>query len=283
MASVERQSPGKVNLGLRVLEKREDGYHNIETVFSTIGLSDRVTIEDTASGIEVSADGPGVPDGEQNLAYVAATRTLLKAGHGGGVKITIEKEIPAGGGLGGASSNAAAVICGVNQLFELGLTESQLHDVARSVGSDVPFFITGGSAMASGRGDELQFFEAGMVVNLAIVCPGFPISTSWAYSKVDSGLTPEGFDIKILASALEHGELSTLCRRLFNSFEDIVFRSYPLLLEIKNKIVELGAVGSLLSGSGSCLFGIASDAESCAELKAKLERERLAVWQTTTC
>lgn len=283
MPSVELESRGKVNLGLRVVGKRDDGYHNIETVFSTIELKDQLTIEESNSGIEVHADGRGVPEGKENLAYAAAERTLGMAGNGSGIRVTIKKEIPAGGGLGGASSNAAAVIVGANQLLELGLAETDLYKIARSVGSDVPFFIRGGSALATGRGDRLQFFDAGMSVDLVIVFPGFPISTSWAYSKVDSGLTPEWFDIKILASALEQGDLSSLCKRLYNSFEDIVFESYPALFEIKNKMIEFGAVGSLLSGSGSCLFGIALDAESGAELAARLGREGLTVWKTATC
>jgi len=283
MTTLQKESPAKVNLGLRVVGKRNDGYHDIETLFTTVGLKDIVTIEKKRSGIEVTADSPDTPDGEKNLAHRAAKKTLERGDGFGGMRIALRKEIPAGAGLGGASSNAAAVIRGVDQLFDLHLEESALLQIAREVGSDVPFFMKGGAALATGRGDELSHLDPGVPLDLVIVFPGFPISTSWAYSRVDSGLTPEWFDIKILASALEHGDLSSLCKRLYNSFEYIVFKTYPELYEIKKKMMQSGALGSLLSGSGSSLFAIAPDRETASKLGDRLSGENLSVWQTTTC
>lgn len=283
MSSVEKEPCAKVNLGLRVVGRRADGYHNIETLFHTIALHDRVTIEERDSGILVTADLPGIPQGNENLAYAAALKTLEKAGSKAGVKIEIEKRIPAGGGLGGASSDAAAVIEGVNELLDLDMGEKELREIAGTVGSDVPFFIRGGVALAKGRGDELEYLEKGMKLNLIVVFPGFPISTSWAYSMVDSGLTPDWFDIMILAGALEQGDLSSLCRSLYNSFEEVVFGHYPGLFEIKKRMMELGALGSLLCGSGSCIFCIAEDEDRASDIEEGLKERNLSVWKTTTC
>jgi 4-diphosphocytidyl-2-C-methyl-D-erythritol kinase len=283
MDSLEVESPGKVNLGLSVVGKRSDGYHDIETLFTTIGLKDLITVRRKTSGLDVTADGRDAPEGEGNLVYTALKKMFERAGCSGGVEVAISKSIPAGAGLGGGSSNAAAAIKAANELLDLGMADEALCAVARDVGSDVPFFLKGGAAVAKGRGDELDFFDPGMKLDMVIVYPGFPVSTSWAYSRVDSGLTPEWFDIKILASALQHGDLSSLCEGLYNSFEDVVFNAHPLLSEIKNEMMESGALGSLLSGSGSSIFAIAPDRKVGSRLRGRLSRDDISVWQTTSC
>jgi 4-diphosphocytidyl-2-C-methyl-D-erythritol kinase len=272
-----------VNLGLRVLERMPDGYHRIETVFHTIGLKDRIHIEEKESGIEVVCLTPGFPQGRENLAFLAANQTLETCASKIGVRVEIEKKIPAGAGLGGASSNAASTMVGINELFSLGLSESELFSVARGIGSDVPFFLKGGAALATGRGDELEHLSTALKLDLVIVFPGFPVLTKWAYGAVNSRLTPESFDIKIVAGALVRGDLSSLCRTLYNSFEDVVFKRHPGLHEIKKKMIEMGALGSLLSGSGSSVFCITKDESSAHEIAAEFKKQNLEVWETTTC
>ncbi len=277
------ESHAKVNLGLRVLEKMPDGYHRIETVLHTVGLSDTIRMEEIESGVEVVSPTPGFPQGKENLAFLAASRTLETCDCRRGVRIEIEKRIPAGAGLGGASSNAAATIVGLNELFSLGLESSELHSIARGIGSDVPFFLKGGAALARGRGDELEHLTTGLKLDLVIVFPGFPVLTEWAYSAVNSGLTPDDFDIKIVAGALARGDLSSLCRTLYNSFEDVVFKRHPVLREMREKMMDMGALGSLLSGSGSSVFCIVRNRNSAREIAAEFEKENLEVWETTTC
>jgi len=283
MPLLSMKSCAKVNLGLRIVGKRSDGYHDVETILQTIDLSDEIEIDETSAGIEVVCDTPGVPEGHENLAFAAAKMTLEAADSTRGVRIKIDKKIPSGGGLGGASSNAAATIKGLNRLFDLGLDEKKMCGIARILGSDVPFFIRGGTALATGRGDRLQRMDVKKQLNLVVVFPGFPISTGWAYQKANSGLTRPDFDIKILASALERGDLSTLCKRLYNSFEEVVFGHYPDLFDMKKMMLQLGALGALLSGSGSCVFCVVEGRDSGRAIVSQFTKEGLAAWETTTC
>jgi 4-diphosphocytidyl-2-C-methyl-D-erythritol kinase len=283
MPLLSMKSCAKVNLGLRIVGKRNDGYHDIETILQTIDLSDEIEIDETSGGIEVVCNTPGVPRGQENLAFAAAKMTLEAARSSRGVSIKIDKKIPSGGGLGGASSNAAATIKGLNSLFDLGLDEEKMYEIAKALGSDVPFFIRGGAALATGRGDRLKHIDVKRKLNLVIVFPGFPVSTGWAYEKANSGLTPPDFDIKILASALEQGDTSSLCKRLYNSFEEVVFGHYPELLDMKKMMLQLGASGALLSGSGSCVFCIVEERDSARAIASQFSKEGLATWETTTC
>lgn len=283
MSPLSMKSYAKVNIGLRIVGKRSDGYHDIETILQTISLSDDIQIGEKNGGVDVVCDTPGFPRGQKNLAFAAAKMTL-EAGHSArGVRIRIDKKVPSGGGLGGASSNAAATIKGLNSLFDLGLDEKKMYEIARALGSDVPFFIRGGTALATGRGDRLKQMDVRRKLNLVVVFPGFPVSTGWAYEKANSGLTPPDFDIKILASALEQGDISSLCKRFYNSFEEVVFRHYPDLLDVKKKMLRLGALGALLSGSGSCVFCVVDKRESARAIASQFTKKGLAAWEATTC
>ena len=283
MPPLSMKSCAKVNIGLRIVGKRSDGYHDIETILQTIDLSDEIEIEEASRGIEVVCDTPGIPQGQENLAFAAAKMTLKVAHSTRGVRIEIDKKIPSGGGLGGGSSNAAATIKGLNSLFDLGLDEEKMYEIAKTLGSDVPFFIRGGAALATGRGDRLKHVDVKRKLNLVVVFPGFPISTGWAYEKGNSGLTPPDFDIKILVSALERGDISSLCKRLYNSFEEVVFGHYPDLLDVKKRMLQLGALGALLSGSGSCVFCIVEERDSARAIASEFSKKGLATWETTTC
>jgi 4-diphosphocytidyl-2-C-methyl-D-erythritol kinase len=282
-SAVSVRSHAKINLGLRILGKRGDGYHDIETLFHTIELSDRLFAKEAEKGIHVACSFPGVPQDSENIVFAAAQRTLEAAGSTKGVSIEIEKQIPPGGGLGGASTNAAAAIEALDHLFTLGLPLKKKCEIARELGSDVPFFVRGGAAVGTGKGDELEYIKARAKFDLVVVYPGFPISTRWAYEKANSGLTQVDFDINILGSALKQGDLDSLCRGLHNSFEEVVFKYHPELCEIKRKMIGLGALGALLTGSGSCVFCIVRDGESARTLASEFKRDGLSAWATATC
>ncbi|MCH7760590.1 4-(cytidine 5'-diphospho)-2-C-methyl-D-erythritol kinase [candidate division TA06 bacterium] len=291
MKSLTLKSYGKVNLGLQVLGKRKDGYHEIETVLTTVDLYDEIILTPSREGIRVRTDHPNLPTDERNLVYQAA-RLLFKSpylpplskGRKGdfheGVEIFIRKRIPIGGGLGGGSSNGATVLKGLSDLFQIPLSNGDLMELAKELGSDLPFFLKGGTALATGRGETLQSLSHPLPFWLVIVYPGFPISTPWAYRKLD--LTIPHQSLKILVEAIEKGDLSTVASKLNNSFEEVMFRDCPALKVVKERLLCHGALGASLSGSGSSCFGICEDGDSALRIashfgnnrKWKLERMR---------
>jgi 4-diphosphocytidyl-2-C-methyl-D-erythritol kinase len=244
----------KINLGLRILDRREDGLHNIETTYTTITLADKITLEQSAGGLEVLCAGLKVPP-EENTCYRAAQEVLNRRGIKQGIKITVHKNIPVGGGLGGGSSDAAAVIVGLNRLLGLNMAEGELLSIARNIGCDVPFFIKGGAAYARGVGDELKFFKLPKM-SLVVYFPGYPISTKWAYEEYDKRVLTSSVDLNIIEDKKKKQRVGF---QLINDFEEVVFRSHPDLLDVKAHLLATGAFMVSLSGSGSCLFVVVED------------------------
>ena len=253
MNSIELTSHAKVNLRLDILNKRADGYHEIRTVFQKISLADEMSITSAKSGIEIACDHPQVPDDETNLAYRAAHTLLTKHKIREGISISIKKRIPIAAGLGGGSSNAAATLMGINQLFALGIHPQELMSIGKDIGADVPFFIFGKSALATGIGDKLESLEVIPPLWLLLITPDFPISTAWAYGNVRRGLTNRNNNITI-PQYINH--LQDVITILSNDLEHVVIPRYPLIQEIKDTLLAEGAKGSLMSGSGSTVFGI---------------------------
>lgn len=244
----------KVNIGLKILRKRDDGYHTIETTLSTINLSDMIDIESYDTGILVEAPGMDIPQ-EENLCYKAATLLKEHCSIDKGIRIKVTKNIPVGGGLGGGSSDAAAVLKGVNKLFDCGLDEKKLMDLSVQLGADVPFFVKGGAAYARGIGDELTFFSMPKM-HLLVYYPGYAISTSWAYQEYDKmslTSTPEPDIIDAHAMGKKKKRMR-VDFKLQNDFENVVFHHHPDLLDIKANLLMAGAFFTSLSGSGSCLY-----------------------------
>lgn len=246
----------KINIGLTILNKREDGYHNIETTLSTINLSDKLVIEKKDSGIELLAGTLKIPT-EENLCFKAAQLFLSHYGINEGVKIVLQKNIPIGGGLGGGSSDAAGVLKGMREIFNLNISDDELMGLARKLGCDVPFFIKGGAAIARGVGDELKFFKLPKM-ELIIYYPGFPISTKWAYEEYDKLNLTTGIDLDNILVAKKKKQTRT---GLFlnNDFEKVVFKAHPHLLDIKNNLLGTGVYMVSLSGSGSCLYAVVDE------------------------
>jgi 4-diphosphocytidyl-2-C-methyl-D-erythritol kinase len=245
----------KINIGLKILSKRDDGFHNIETTLATVNLTDFLTLEEVDSGVVVEARNLDVEQ-KENLCYRAADLFLRKYGITKGVKVGLTKNIPVGAGLGGGSSDAAAVLKGMAKLFDLHIEDKELMEVAAEVGSDVPFFIKGGAAYARGRGEELKFFKLPRM-ELVLYYPGYPVSTKWAYEEYDKiMLTPQPE-----VDNISQGKKKKIRKGfgLENNFEKVVFKHHPDLLDVKMNLLGTGVFFVSLSGSGSCLFALVDD------------------------
>ena len=278
MKSIELFSPAKVNLRLDILGKRADGYHDIRTVFQKISLGDEVTLDLIKSGIEVACDNPLVPTNEGNLAHAAAKMLVGRYAIKDGIRIFIKKRIPVAAGLGGGSSNAASTLAGINQLFGLGLGNGDLMPMAKNLGADVPFFLFGSSAIGTGIGDKLQALSIQPKLWYLLVTPDMQISTAWAYQNVTRGLTNGAVNITIPSCINTIPEIITI---LYNDLEKVVLPRFPLLQDIKDTLRNKGALGCLMSGSGSTVFGLFASEE-----KARLALGQLDMppaWQRSVC
>ncbi len=253
MGGVKVLSPAKINIGLRVLRKRSDGYHDIETIFHEVKLFDEIEVE-VSDRIEFETDSSEVPLGFENLCLKSARIFIESFGIHSGVRIYLRKVIPVGAGLGGGSSNAAGVLKALNILFGTGADEDFLCELAGLIGSDVPFFIRGGTAYATGRGEIIEPLQVDFPYKVVLVYPNIKISTAWAYENLklrDHIGTRSLKEIFIQNINLPEN----LKAWIENDFEGLVFSHYPEIGEIKLKLYELGAVFSLMSGSGSTVFG----------------------------
>jgi 4-diphosphocytidyl-2-C-methyl-D-erythritol kinase len=250
-------APAKINLGLAVLGPRGDGYHEIRTIFQAVSLWDRITLRPARAGIRV--DCPELAGlGERNLAHRAARLFLEKTGAGDGVRIDLEKRIPAGGGLGGGSSDAAAVLLGCCRLFGRVPEAGLLREWAATLGSDVPFFLEGGSAVGRGRGELLQRLAPFPGAAAALIhIPVTGLSTADVYRSLKpERLTARTRKFTILLACWQGGDVRRLAKRLFNDLETPAFALAPGLADVKEALCTAGADGALLCGSGSSVFGL---------------------------
>ena len=266
------RAPAKVNLSLRVVGKRRDGYHLIDTIIAPVSLYDEIEIARARprAKLSVACDDPKVPSGEKNLAYKAAALLLGKDAAKYPSAIHIKKRIPAGAGLGGGSSDAAAVLVGLNRLLKLKKNRRQLLRLAAKIGADVPFFVLGRPARARGIGERLKPLKSARRLWLVIAYPGFPVSTSWAYHSLSFKLTKN-----IVKTSLNRHvwPLRGSAIELVNDLEMPVFRRYPKVARLKRKLAEAGAAGTLMSGSGSSVFGIFSSGDKARKAFLCLQRE----------
>ena len=256
------KTPAKINLGLHIHGKREDGFHELETIFQMVCLYDDVELELLPSGINIECDIPGVPTDHTNLAFKAAL-LLQKSYHvqGKGVSIRLKKKIPFGAGLGGGSGNAAGVLMGLNRLWDLSIEREKLLILAAELGSDVPFFLKSPCALGMGRGEQLKTLKPCSKFQVLLVFPGFPIATSWVYQNLRLKLTKRPNNISILRKNLSLSDIKSLGRNLYNDLEPVVIQRFPEVQIVKDELLAWGALGVLLSGSGSTVFGIFDDPE----------------------
>src|SRR5579884_492128 len=275
----------KINLTLDVFSKRADGYHSMASVMQTISLCDTLSRQRRSEpGVRLTCDAPAsfaVPVDATNLAYRAAEAALAAASEEGkaveaGVVIHLEKRIPAQAGLGGGSSDAAAALVGVNALLGLGLDSARLHALASGLGSDVPFFLTGGTAVARGRGENITSLPDAPRFWLVVVKPEENVSTAWAYSALDA--VPERSSHRAtgrMEEALHARDTDRLIAWQSNDFELPVFAQYPRLAWLHDELRMAGALTAHLCGSGSAVYGVAPD-EAKAQRMADLLRKRYA-------
>lgn len=270
------KSPAKINLSLEVLKKREDGYHQIRTLMQAVGLLDELTLEKRPEGVAISSDHPGCPADETNLAFKAASLLLQEAREKRGVAIHIRKRIPISAGLGGGSSNAAAALKGVRQLLQLDVPDERLHQLAARVGSDVPFFLCSGQALAQGRGEQIRPIRIYGGYWLVLVCPGIEVSAAWAYRNTRINLTKERRGVTFSNLEDASGFFQALLS-FKNDLEEAVGRRYPVIQRIKDNLEDSGAVKSSMSGSGPTVYGVFDRKPQAEEVARKLLQGD---WQT---
>ena len=279
MMTVEKKSPCKVNLLLNILGKRADGFHELETVMHPVNVFDELQFGRTATGLQLTCSDPTLPVDSGNLVHRAAALFLQKADIQDGVRIHLEKKLPLAAGLGGGSGNAATTLLGLNEMFSQPLSAQILHDLAASLGSDIPFFLQAKPALATGRGELIQsldFFPVLRGCSFLLIHPGFGISTAWSYqtlAKFPQALNGTPGRAQKLISLLQAGDLNKADAELYNSLEAPALEKFPILALYQAFLREHGAAAALMSGSGSTTFALVpgqTAAENLAEkFKAK--------------
>jgi len=262
-----------VNLFLRVLGRRKDGYHLLDSLMVPISLYDEIEItrarKGDRGGLTVTCDHPMVPDGEENLAYRAASLLLRKKGVRDPVLIHIRKKIPVGGGLGGGSSDAAATLLGLDRLFGLGCSRREILSLAASIGADAPFFIYGRPARVGGIGERIKPLDRFPRLWMVLLYPGFGVSTRWVYENLRLTKPVGNTSINFLLDDFE-----TIQQLLVNDLEKVATGRYPQIASLKRRLLEEGAAGALMTGSGSMVFGIFGGAQRAREAFRRLRREK---------
>ena len=255
-------SYSKVNIGLRVLNQRDDGYHNICTIFQELNFGDSIYIEKRGSDCKIISNVNWIPTDKSNICFKAYNEIKKEFSSVEGLHIKIDKKIPIGSGLGGGSANAAAVLKGINKIYKLKATESKLEQIGRKIGADVPFFIRGKTQLGEGVGYKLTQLYKTIIGTYLLVIPKISISTKWAYSVIKNKLNDQNKKAKF--SSFFNGDYSSL--QIFeNDFEQIVIPAYPEIGAIKSKLLNLGARFASLSGSGSTVYGVYDDEASAKE------------------
>ena len=265
----------KVNLFLEILGKRDDGYHEIETIMQEIDLADNLQFEETQEGVKLECNNKNIPINQDNLVCKAANLILKECGIKKGVLIDLEKNIPVGAGLGGGSSDAAATLKALNSLWGVGLNDGELMEFAAKLGSDIPFFINGKTSLCRGRGEEISPVEIGIRMDYLILFPRIHISTETIYKNLKIDLTKKRKDVSFFLDALKHSEVTDISKLLFNRLEEVIFTTYPDLLQVKSSLETFGFCGLSISGSGSAFFGLCKDRHQAEVIKSKVESSRM--------
>ena len=264
----------KINLSLDVLRRREDGYHEVRMVMQSIDEADEITLtkREDMDGIRMTVENmPTLESDERNLAWRAAA--LLLKDRKDGLTISLKKNVPVAAGLGGGSSDAAAVLRGVNELFGLGYTLQELMVLGKSIGADVPFCVMGGTALAEGIGEKLTELEAFPPCKILLAKPKIAVSTAYVYQHLDLANIPARPDNEAMLEALAAGNLTGVARSMGNVLESAAIPAWPVIGEIREAMKEAGAMAAMMSGSGPSVYGLFS-CENCAEAaKAKLAEQ----------
>ena len=259
MDKIQLKALAKINLGLDVLRRREDGYHEVKMIMQTIGLHDELEIRKTKTpGIQVKTNLYYLPTNENNLVYKAAKLLMDEFQIQDGVSIQLKKRIPVAAGMAGGSSAGAAVLWGINQMYGLGLPMQALMERGVRLGADVPYCIQRGTALAEGIGEKLSVLPPMPKCTILIAKPGISVSTKFVYENLHANdLKPEQHpDVDSMIEAMRQKDLGLLCSRMGNVLETVTIPAYPVINEIKRTMMDNGAIGSMMSGSGPTVFGI---------------------------
>lgn len=276
MKTLKIKSPGKINLRLDVMGKRSDGYHELRMINSAVSIYDDIELEVIDRGIEVITENdPLVPPGIDNIVYGAAKEILAYSNKNVGIRVRINKKIPTAAGMGGGSSNAASVIMGLNQMLKIDLSKDKLMKIGLRFGADIPFFMYGSPAIATGVGESLVKVKKLPKIPFVIVHPNVPVSTKSVYEKY----RPNGHGNHQEELPLEFATKKTVVRYLNNDLESVTCKQYPIVNEIKNLLIRSGALGAQMTGSGPSVFGIFSDKLEAEKAQKKLLSKSDGRWE----
>ena len=277
MNQVTRKAYAKINLGLDVLKRRPDGYHEVKMVMQSISLCDELMFAENASigapSITIRCDSAAVPAGEGNIVYRAAASIYERYRLKNPVTVTLKKRIPVAAGMAGGSTDAAAVFHGLNTLFDLGMTAAEMCEMATKIGADVPFCLVGGTALSEGIGEKLTPLPAAAPCCVLLAKPDISVSTKWVYENFCLNGLAGHPDIDGMVTAIKNRDLSGILNRMENVLETVTIGEYPLINEIKQKMLSHGAEKALMSGSGPTVFGIFADEEKAQAAYGKMKSE----------
>ena len=267
---------GKINLGLDVLGKLPSGYHEVRMVMQTVGIYDELTFEKTEDGIEIITDAAELSTGEDNLIYKAARLMKEKYHIREGIRIHLQKNIPIAAGMAGGSTDAAAAMKGISRLFDLDAGLLELMEAGVEIGADVPYCVIGGTALAEGIGEKLTPLELAPECYVLVAKPDINVSTKYVYEHLDMGKIEKHPDIDGMVEAIGIGSLQGILDRMENVLETVTIPAYPVIGQLKQRMKELGAVNSLMSGSGPTVFGIFLEKQAAELAGRQLQAEALA-------
>ena len=274
MESIRLKARAKINLGLDVLRKREDGYHDVRMVMQTIGIYDRLIITKIPEeDIRIKSNLFFLPVNENNLIYKAAKLLKDRCGFAGGVEIDLNKFIPVSAGLAGGSTDAASTLFGINRLFDLGLSTKDLMELGVSIGADVPYCVMRGTALAEGIGEKLTALPPLPRCWILIAKPPINVSTKLVYESLDMNGVDRHPDIDGLIDAIKRQDINGICSLMGNVLENVTVPLYPVIESIKNDMMDNGAINAMMSGSGPTVFGIFPDEETTLKCQAFLKNK----------
>ena len=275
----------KINLGLDVVRRLENGYHEVKMVMQTVGIYDELTFEKSTEGIVITTDSGELPTNENNLIYKAARLMTERYGVQEGVRIHLQKNIPIAAGMAGGSTDAAATLKGMNDLFGLGASLQDLMEIGVKIGADVPYCVMGGTALAEGIGEKLTALKPAPDCYVLVAKPDINVSTKFVYEHLDAAGVEKHPDIDGIVAAIAEGDLQGVTERMENVLESVTIPAHPVIDVIKGRMMELGAENSLMSGSGPTVFGIFTEKEQAGKAYEKIKNEELAkqIFVTTFC
>ena len=264
MNEITMKARAKINIALDIIGKRTDGYHEIRTIMQTVDLHDKITLKQTDNDkITLITNSNKIPSDSSNLAYKAAEYIKKNYSFKNGLEIKIEKNIPVAAGLAGGSTDCAAVLLGVRKLFNISLSDKKILEIASSMGADVAYCLTGGTCLAEGIGEKISKIHPFSKMFVVIAKPDIDVSTEWVYKNFDLSVVEKSPDIEKMKIDIEKNNINGICGNLCNVLETVTIREYPIIDDIKRTMLEFGASGALMSGSGPSVFGLYTQKEDC--------------------